>query len=192
MNEESSLQRLLASLPPGDVPDDTGIDRLLAECWDDFCGSDDGGMEAYKLLRYMERAVWTPPVLSFVIERHGGLACGSTRAELQHWSVNLDKNEAQIIKEGYRQKTPMDPRKPVKATATEIARLILAGQEDERLDRQANGTVKVLARKIYPEGSGYKRTVEGRRRRLCQYIETSLLGYGWAKQGWNVFSPPMS
>lgn len=189
MNEYLTLQRLLAGLPPGDVPDDAGIDRLLADVWDDLNGSGEGGMEAYKLLRRMKQVVWRPPLLTFVVKRHGGLACGSSRAELQHWEINLDKNEAQMVKEGHHQVLPMARPKPVKAAADEIARLILAGQDDERLDRQEDGTVKVLARKIYPEGSGYKRTVEGRRQRLCQYIGSALAGHGWVKLGWNVFSP---
>ena len=190
MNEASNFQKLLAGLPQGDVPDDAGIDRLLAACWDDLDGSDEGGMEAYKLLRRMKQVVWMPPVLTFVVKRHGSLACGSTLAELQHWEINLDKNEAQMVKEGHPQITTMAESKPVKATADEIARLILAGQDDERLARQDDGTVKVLARRIYPEGSGYKRTVQGQRRRLCQYIENALVECGWGKLGWNVFSPP--
>lgn len=55
-------------------------------------------MEAHKLLSRMEQIVWEPPVLTFVIARHGGMVLGSTRAELQHWAVDLNKMTAEITK----------------------------------------------------------------------------------------------
>ena len=73
-------------------------------------------MEPYKLNR-MEKAEWQPPILSFVVERHGGTALGSTRADLQHWTVNVETKEANCHIAGHRQLEPMQPRMDVKPLA---------------------------------------------------------------------------
>ena len=37
-------------------------------------------------------------------------ACGSSRAELQHWTVDLETKTATLEKFGHRQLSPMQPR----------------------------------------------------------------------------------
>jgi hypothetical protein len=63
------------TIQPGPISNTGELERLLAACWDELTG-DDGGMEAYKLLNRMEDVAWNPPLLTFVIERHGGTARG--------------------------------------------------------------------------------------------------------------------
>jgi hypothetical protein len=174
----SELHEHLAHLPPGPVAANNGLDRMLADCWNRF-GGDDGGMAGYKLIGRMEQANWQPPVLSFVIERHGGTVCGSTRAELQHWSLDFDRMTATITKTGHRQFEPMAPQTSIKATAKEIAELILNGQQDARLQWREDGSVRMLVGVIYPHGSGFKRTGEGRRRSLRKQLETIRRDHGW-------------
>ncbi len=184
----NDLLNYLAGDGPGPVSDPTGLDKLLAAHWDQFDGSGEGGMEGYKLLNRMEAVTWNPPILSFVVERHGGTVCGSTRAELQHWEVDLDAKTATITKTGHRQLEPVAPRLSIRALADELVELILARKEAERLYWQENGDLQVQARWIFPDGSGYRRTLEGRRMRLCGYIGAALARHGWTKVGWNVFS----
>lgn len=185
----NKLKQHLAGTESGPVPATDDLERLVAECWADLACSDEGGMEACKVVGRMEQVVWTPPVLSFVIERHGGLTCGSTRAEVQHWAINLDKNEATITKEGYRQVKPMAPRESVKAAAEEITRLILERKEDNRLQWLSDGGVRVLLHKIYPKNSGFHRTVSERRNRFRKYVEESLTENLWRKEGRNRYEP---
>ena len=181
------LRELLAQVEPGPIAALPGLDRLIAACWDLFGGSEDGGMEDWKLINRMEQVIWEPPILTFVIERHGSIVCGSTRDELQHWSVDLDEMTAEITKIGYRQEYPMAARVSVKSMAAEIAERILNSDDDDRLQRLDDGTVKVLASSIFPTNSGFKRTVEGRRRSLCGYIGDVLADHGWEKLRWNRF-----
>jgi hypothetical protein len=184
----NKLRYVLATVNPDDVSKVLGLDRLLAECWGEFDGSHDGGMEASKLLGRMEKIHWKPPILHFVVERHGGTVCGSTRAELQHWEVNLNDMTAQLTETGQRQLEPMTPRLSIKALAEEIAQAILNDADDGRFDRdEHDGSVVVNASMLFPTGSGYKRTVEGRRMRLCKYIEVILSDHGWRKVRWNKF-----
>ena len=161
-----TLHELLAAVPPGPVPDDIGLDQTLAECWDRLKGNSEGGMEGHKLLSRMECIHWQSPILSFTIERHGRTVKGSTRAELQHWEINLDKLTAHIVKEGHRRLEPMAARVSVKAIAEEIAGLILSGKKDARIRRQDDGSVQIVLSKIFPSGSAFKRTVGSRRERL--------------------------
>jgi hypothetical protein len=56
--------------------------NLLAAAWDDLSIARGSGMEPDKLYDRMEKVHWEPPLLLFVIERHGGTVQGSTRAEL--------------------------------------------------------------------------------------------------------------
>jgi hypothetical protein len=51
----------------------------------------------------MEDVAWQPPKLSFAVERHGGMVMGSTRADVQHWEVDLEKRTTSLAKAGRRQ-----------------------------------------------------------------------------------------
>jgi hypothetical protein len=177
----TNLQEHLATLQPGDVPDPSGLDRLLADCWADFKGSGKGGMAGYKLPGRMEKVRWQPPILSFVVERHGVKVMGSTRGELQHWEIDLDARTADIVKTSHRQLEKTAPRISLKDLAEEIAERILSGEEDDRIKCLEDGSVKVLVSKIFPAGSGFQRTVSGRRKRLVQYVAAKLAQKGWAE-----------
>jgi len=184
------LERAFASLHPGEVSEPTGWDRLLAEDWVELRGSDDGGMEGYKLLGRMERVRWQPPVLSFVVERHGGTVMGSTRAELQHWEIDVAERTARLVKVGHRQLNSMASRTDIEGLAEEITVRILSGEDDDRIKRFEDRSVKVLVTKIFPTGSGFQRTVSGRRKRLLQYVAETLSKAGWKETTTNVFKPP--
>lgn len=157
------------------------VDRLLASCWDELGDSGEGGMQGNKLAGRMESVYWAPPILSFVIERHGGAACGSTRGELQYWEVDLDQKTARLVRSGRRQLKPMAKRLPIQSIAEEIVGKLLAGTDDPRIKRLEDGTVKVIASAVVPSGSGFKRTVEGRRKRLVEGVAVGLKPHGWAK-----------
>jgi hypothetical protein len=188
MNAITTLKNQLAGLGNGPISDSTEVERLLAGSWHELAGSNKGGMEGYKLNGRMENVVWNPPILKFVVERHGGTTLGSTRAELQHWEVNLDAGTAEITKTGHRQLKTMAARVSIKGMAEEIAQAILEGNDDKRFFIDShNGDLVVNASSMFSTGSGYNRTVEGRRMSLCKYIEAILAEHGWRKVGWNKF-----
>src|SRR5690349_6327536 len=94
------LQRHCTALPPGPVADVPTMQILLAAAWDDL-ESDDGGMTCQKLSHRMEDVVWNAPFLGFKVERHGSLALGGTRGELQHWQVDVGNGIATLGKIGW-------------------------------------------------------------------------------------------
>jgi hypothetical protein len=55
----------------------------------------------------IEEATWEDPIFTFVIERHGRTVHGSSRAELQRWTVDLDAGTATTAaSHSHRQLTP--------------------------------------------------------------------------------------
>ena len=79
----------LKSLPAGLVSETDTLEKLLARCWDEFSGGDEQAMEAYTLIGPLEDVNWTPPNLTFVIERHGASVYGSARAEPHKWTLGI-------------------------------------------------------------------------------------------------------
>jgi len=145
-------------------------------------------MHAGKLGR-MENGRWGPPVLSFTIERHGAMALGSTRAELQNWRVDLDHKTAACERSrSYRQVVARAEGIRIEPIARELAGRIVARSLDHRFKWQGTETVRIVMAKIFPSDSGYKRTVTGRRKRLRMLIEPLLREKGWCPIKRDVYS----
>ena len=106
----SALRAYLAPLQPGPVPDAREVESLLAACWDRFDGGDAEGMSADKLIGRIAQVEWDPPVLSFLIERHGGTVMGSSRAAVHAWNIDVAQMTAHCLAVGHRQLKPMAPR----------------------------------------------------------------------------------
>src|SRR5262249_46530268 len=151
-------------------------------------GGDDDGMAGSKLLGHMARVEWQPPILTFTIERHGRTVLGSTRAEIQQGTVDLDCRTATFEQTGRRQLSPTANRVDVKPIDVEIADLITGGVSDERLRWLGDGRIRVLMGKVFPQGSGFKQTVQGRRRRLRESLIETLSPKGWQHLGRNIFA----
>ena len=189
----AKLQQLLDHLrliPAGEIADGGELASLLVGCWGELDGASAGGMEPEKLLWRMEDISWHPPELSFTIERHGGTVLGSSRAEIQHWNVNVETRSATCSTGGHKQLTPMQARLNVKPLAEEIVGLILERQIDRRLKWNANGRVRVVIGNIIPPGSAAQQTVAERRRRFRDETERLLTKHGWRKVSANVYAPP--
>lgn len=176
------LKRQLFELPSDEVTEVGRFAALLAGCWHEFTGSGSERMHAGKLGR-MEAVRWDPPVLSFTIERHGAMGMGSTRAELQHWRVDLDLKTARCEhSRSYRQALPRAEGVRIEPIARELADGIIAGRSDQRLQWQDGETVRVLMAEIFPYDSGDMQTVAGRRKRLPRWRRCSP-GRGGGKFG---------
>lgn len=55
------LLEFLATVSPGHLPEDNGLDRVLAACWHRFSGSGGTAIQGYKRLGRMEQVRWEPP-----------------------------------------------------------------------------------------------------------------------------------
>jgi hypothetical protein len=97
----------------------------VSPSWDVLAG-DDGGMTRSKLFGRMERVVWQPPKFIFRIERHRATVMGSSRAELQEWTIDLEQRTKTVETVGRPQVRPMQGRLDVQPIVEEIAAAILA------------------------------------------------------------------
>ena len=189
MDQKTNLDRLrdlLAQTPPGRIDNIRLLLGLLEPCWGKFAGSGDEAMAPHKLRR-MEAASWNPPRLVFVVERHGGTAMGSSRAELQRWTLDMEKLTAGCEQVGHRQVLPMQARLDVRPLADEIARLIVSRTDDARLKWYDDGRVRLVIGKIIPADSAVKQTLDGRRRRFRNALAGLLEGLGWRVVKANVY-----
>ncbi len=180
----------LADVQPGLVEVSDHLENLLADAWDEFQGGDEESIAGYKVRGRLERVEWKPPLLSFVIERHGRTCVGSTRADLS-----------------------------IQRLADEVAGRIVRGEPDERVYRSEDGSVHVVLGRVFPKGTGYQQTVlprhensslispirpenclaplirlsekECRRKRLRQAVTERLEQNGWRAEGGGRFRPPL-
>lgn len=133
-------------------------------------------MAAGKVYR-LENLVWDPPILSFEMERHGGTVLGSSRADVQAWTVNLDTLCVSSCIVGHHQLRPMDKRLDTASLASEIAALIENKTTDSRLTWLASTRVRVSIRDTIPE-TNFK-TIQSRRKRFRSQLADLLKQGGW-------------
>jgi hypothetical protein len=183
------LRAYLATISPGPVSDTDELERLLAASWDEFTG-DDSGMEGYKLLKRIEDVAWTPPTLTFAIERDGGTVMGSTRAELQCWEIDLERKTAIVAKTGHRQLRPMAQRIYIKPLVERAIAAMRSGERDELVWWHDDGTVSLNTTLIFHGGSAVRMTLEERRKRLREAVAGVLVKEGWGRLGKDSFRPP--
>jgi hypothetical protein len=176
----SAVRDYVYSLKPGPLPEIERLEQLLANCWNELDGGNEYGMADHKLVGRMESVRWEPPILTFVLERHGRTALGSTRAELQTWVVDITKGTALVEKTSPRQLYPMQSRLKLQPFVEEIAKLILQGGKDSRLKWYPDGSVRVLISKILPT-TIFKQTQQSRRMRFQKALESILVTEGWVK-----------
>jgi hypothetical protein len=82
----------------------------------------------------------------------------------------------------------METRLDVRPLAEEIARLIVAKAEDDRIKWLDQGRVRVLVGKVLPEGSAAKQTLAQRRKRFRAALRGLLDNAGWCESGVNVWT----
>jgi len=104
----------------------------------------------------------------------------------QHW-----RKLATMNKESYRQIYPQVTLLKLKPIAEELVQSIVSGVSDNRLKWSKKGYVQVLTGMIFPDGSAFKSTLVGRRRRLSHKIGEILSGYGWRKTSPGWYAPPV-
>lgn len=182
------LKTLLHSFPVGPIEDTEEIESRLTQCWESFSGSDDTKMHAGKLARNgsLENASWNPPILSFDVERHGAMVGGgSSRAELQHWMLNIETRTATIAQHNkrFRQiggRSSSFTTEDAITLAEKLVTLVATGADDARIKwRDGKNQVEFLMRNIPPCDSGFKETLSKRRKRLRAALKDAMDQIGW-------------
>jgi len=165
---------------------------LLLRYWSQFSGGESTKMKGYKLDRGIENVFWNPPMLSFIIERHGMTVLGSTKAELQRWKINIETKIAEFEPfSGMRLVHPRQKRIDVNFIAVEILQLILNDRPDDRIKWYEDGKIKIQIGKIeeLTEGSAVRQTLQGRRKRFRTAMDQFMIENGWQKIKPNLYQP---
>jgi hypothetical protein len=191
MNENTEKLRdyLNSKVVPGKVPIGYvgDVERLLCHCWHELeITADDSNLEPYKLINRTESLPWEKPLLSFQIERHGPTVNGSVYAEVHQWLVNLEDGSASLDGKQKRMVGTPDKRVDVKPIAVEIAGLIVAGVEDERLKWDNPEIVRLQIGEIIRETN--KQTTSGRRKRFRTELGMLLQEHGWFEERTNKYA----
>ena len=183
------LKGILNKLPAGAIP--IGMRRTILElvegCWDELVGSRDTKMAVWKICRDngAEDLKWAPPILSFSIDRHGGVVLGSKRAERQIWTLNLDTATASPHISGYRQLWPNSPKLDVAPYVTAICEAARRGpaSASDLIDR---GIVEWIGddefrvkHSILIPNNGPNQTISGRRKRFRNKLKIGMEAIGW-------------
>jgi len=77
--------------------------------------------------------------------------------------------------------SPREAKLDVNPIADEIAKLIISGSQDDRLQWSTTGRVRILTG-IFINADN-KRTLEGRRKRFLKAMEERLAPHGWSRRG---------
>jgi hypothetical protein len=175
------LRRYLRGTPAGLIPIQDRVQLLgfLESAWSELEGGSLWAMEGRKLNRIKEPS-WNPPVLSFKIERHGAIVVGgSSYAELQTWTVDVEEATADAQVSGHRQVRLAAPRLDVKPIVAKVVSLADAGADDPFLKWSADRTrVTVMIGRVIP-ATRPRQTFEGRRKRFRAALREAMEGSGW-------------
>jgi hypothetical protein len=185
MTDFEKLAAHLQNLPTGAVSDGAKLNvaSLLSHCWDQFEGAGVSKMGDWKLVRDEgpQQMTWSPPLLSFIIERHGGMALGSTRAEKQQWILDIEKKTARQEKAGSRQAYPREPVLDVKSIADAVCKAVQEGPHSKSvgiLVWKGDDDLVIKHSRLIPN-VGFRQTIAGRRRRFRTDLQHKLEALGW-------------
>jgi hypothetical protein len=142
-------------------------------------------MDGHKALGRTEEMRWTPPHLTFDIERHGGTVSGSVYAEIQSWTLDLEKKTATVEMTGRRQLRAKNKATKTKPLAETVAKLILDKTSDPRLLWKPDGKVRVEIEKVIPTTN--QQTTSSRRKRFRTDLQEVLRAHGWRMTTINTF-----
>jgi hypothetical protein len=174
-----TLRRFLNAQSGGDLADAQTLATLLAPIWNRLDGGDASAMAADKLDR-LETASWLSPRLVFRIERHGGRVLGSSRGEIQEWTLDLDTLTAQVSDVSHRQLAPRRKRLDINLIAVRITATIREGADEQWLEWSSDRSeVRVLTSHFINPDRASKETLDGRRKRLKRALCDELTKIGW-------------
>ncbi|MHC4132959.1 MAG: hypothetical protein ACYSR3_13360 [Planctomycetota bacterium] len=181
------LKEFLNLLPSGKITDTSEIEQMLVVSWEEFTFTGmEGGMAGHKISGRIEGAEWNPPLLSFTIERHGAMKFSSSRAELQHWVLNINTGEAGFT-QGYREKSKRLPPLKTKPLAEDVGKLIVSRKDDKKLKWYDDKTcIKVIIGEIIPDNIA-KQSLASRRKRFRRDLTEFLSKFGWQEIGPNNY-----
>jgi hypothetical protein len=182
-----TLRVLLRRNGPGPIFDVEAARNALSDAWDECAGGDRTKLGAYSVAS-AQKLEWNPPLLTFLVDRHGGAAFGPSGAERQSWTIDLDAQTAEVVTTVYWQLRPGTPAFGVGAAARGIAVAVAAGAARPGLVWSSPESVRVILSAFMPPGP--MRTTDVWRKRLRIALDAEMDGLGWTRTGSVYTRPP--
>jgi hypothetical protein len=189
MKKLGELKTILRKLPHGSIP--LGMRdkvlELVEESWDKFDGSNRTKMEVGKIDRDDDPMdlLWDQPKLTLTVDRHGGAVMGSTRAERQTWTLNLETLTTIQSVSGYRQLRPNSRKLDVTPIAKAVCEAVQRGpaSASDLINRgivewRGGDEIRVKHANLIPN-VGPNDTISGRRKRLREKLKSEMEAIGW-------------
>lgn len=173
------LRQFLQKIPPGTIPAERQPDlwSVLYDVWDKIEGGAKGKMTKDKIYR-AKTMEWSPPILSFVVGRHGAFVNGSSKEEFVGWNVDVSTGKAVSYDNGYRQLRPKDRILDVKVLVANIVTALSSGQDHGAITRKSDAEIALHVGVIIPD-VWPKQTVAGRRKRFRTELVKMMAIHGW-------------
>jgi len=158
------------------------IEKTLSACWTQLEGSNQEGTTPEKLLGRTEKMIWSPPLLTFMIERHGRTVSGSTRADLHTWQVNFKNMTARIVRRSFRQLEPTQSRLDIKPLVEKIIQAVASDSNADGITWvQERKMVKVVVSHFVPDNC-CEQTLATRRKRFRICLDERMENLGWNRK----------
>ena len=184
-----NLNKHLTALPAGPISNEGTVRLLLYDAWDDLLIADDGGFKKDNHIYRVVNLVWDSPCLTFEIERHGGVARGSIRAEIQKWTINVQSHFADYIVSGLKQMRPPNLPVDMAPIVTRVTSSISDQSDDPWITwlDQERSRCRLNIPLIIPD-QGPSQAVRESRKRLNEDLAQTLAPSGWALEKANYFA----
>ena len=184
--DRDCLIGFLAGIKQGQVEDTGELARHLSDVWNDLAGSHDQKTTPNKLTsRPLEDVIWSPPLLLFALERHGGTVNGSSRAELHRWEVDVERWQASIKSKGRRQLTKQDKKYNPASDIDAICEAVQSKVNSNGLEYRSDGSIKVVVGKIVVASNN--QTLAARRRRFRDLLLKRMSEIGYVEKSLYIF-----
>lgn len=181
MKALSELRNALQRIPAGKLNESAKqVESLLAAAWNEIDGTESEKTHAYKLIGRMENTEWHPPLLTFSIERHGGTCMGSTRADLHHWTIDVESGTATVQISGYRQLSPRNKPLKIQALVKSVIEKVQSGEKANFLVWKSPSEFRLLIGQVIPDDCP-NATLSGRRKRFSREFDVALAQVGWKR-----------
>jgi hypothetical protein len=189
MKKKQELLEYLDKIPPGEVPQGHGEDflcEMISETWAELGITEVDGLPlpAEKIdntVHKFSKVEWTPPVISFELERHGAIVGGgSIDAEIYRISLDLKTDAPSRSRPSKRRVKKARPPMDLKKKAEEVVQAVL--EEGDHPGIQEKGDlVMIKIGKFIPGGGVAKETLSSRRKKVRGHADEALAELGYEK-----------
>jgi hypothetical protein len=174
----SRLQQALAAAQPGPCQHGEAVAAALVRAWNHLHGSYAGEMCREKLVGAVVDLRWSPPVLSFGVQR--GHIDGHDEEHVQAWQVDVQDGVAWIATE---RRLTLPPKTDAAALAVALVEQLVTGGGSPAVVSKPGGRVSIRPGEVPGLDIGFAETLAGRHRRFRGALDQAMAAAGFTRVG---------